>query len=128
MQITEYDFKGFAYLFSSYTIEDLFLETKKGDKLFVYQHRTLKFAELFRDQEFVQQQSIQNLRGYFIELDFYFHNEGSKLILDYIDRNQLQDVFYLLLFETDCQFRGRLMTELLINLRFSEELEDPSLT
>lgn len=128
LHISEYDFKGFAYLFSSYTIDDLFLETTIGEKSSVFQKRTMKFADLFRDQEFIQQHRFQNLRGYFTELDFYFYNEGNRLIFDYIDRNQLQDVFDLILFETECQFRGRLMTELLMNLRFPEELEDSTST
>ena len=120
LAIHQYDLKCFAFLFADFWIEDLKLETVFDKNTKVFEENRIKFSNFFLDESFSKDHLIINLNGYFSDLDFYFYSENEILMLDYIHKDQLQNVFDVLLKETDCQFRSRLMTELLINLSFAE--------
>ncbi|WP_068598757.1 hypothetical protein [Vaginella massiliensis] len=119
IQIKEYDFDLFVNTFKDYCIEDLELMTiDDHDQDRIHKNYQAKFADFVDDQEFCNQHQIINFSGYFTELDFYFFTENEILYLHYIENNKLQFTIDQMYHFIPCELRNRLITQLLINIRF----------
>ncbi|WP_333663167.1 hypothetical protein [Chishuiella changwenlii] len=119
LHVQNYPKEDFLRLFYIDQIEDLQIEYSNGktNSIKKIKEHKAKISDIFEADE-IESLNIKSISGYFSVYDFYFINEGDAFIFNYIHRDFLSQLMDILLYELDCNFIGRLKTELLINLEY----------